>query len=64
MMSLAFNRTAAFDIECAQHPSMYSVLMQGKKVVVQFSSVHFDLITQEMLNLQLIGGFHAGPGPH
>jgi len=31
---------------------------------VQFSSVHFDLITQEMLHLQLIGGFHAGPGPH
>jgi len=30
----------------------------------QFSSVHFDLITQEMLHLQLIGGFHAGPGPH
>jgi len=28
------------------------------------SSVHFDLITQEMLHLQLIGGFHAGPGPH
>ena len=33
-------------------------------MVVQFSSVHFDLITQEMLHLQLIGGFHAGPGPH
>jgi len=30
---------------------------------VQFSSVHFNLITQEMLHLQLIG-FHAGPGPH
>jgi len=29
-----------------------------------FSSDHFDLITQEMLHLQLIGGFHAGPGPH
>jgi len=34
------------------------------KLTVQFSSVHFDLITQEMLHLQLIGGFHAGPGPH
>ena len=33
-------------------------------IEVQFSSVHFDLITQEMLHLQLIGGFHAGPGPH
>jgi len=31
-------------------------------ISVQFSSVHFDLITQEMLHLQLIGGFHAGPG--
>ena len=30
----------------------------------QFSSVHFDLITQEMLHLHYIGGFHAGPGPH
>ena len=28
------------------------------------SSVHFDLITQEMLHLQYIGGFHAGPGAH
>ena len=28
----------------------------------QFSS--FGLITQEMLHLQLIGGFHGGPGPH
>jgi len=27
-------------------------------------SVHFDLITQEMLHLQYRGGFHAGPGPH
>ena len=28
----------------------------------QFSSV-FDLIIQKMLHLQMIGGFHAGPGP-
>jgi len=27
---------------------------------LQFSSVHFDLITQEMLHLQYTGGFHAG----
>ena len=33
------------------------------KSSVQFSSVHFDLITQEMLHLHYIGGFHAGPGP-
>jgi len=31
---------------------------------VQFSSVHFDLIAQEMLHLQYTGGFHAVPGPH
>jgi len=30
---------------------------------VQFSSVHFDLITQEMLHLHYIGGFHAVLGP-
>ena len=29
--------------------------------IFQFSSVHFDLITQEMLHFQYIGGFHAGP---
>ena len=29
----------------------------------QFSSVHFDLITQEMLHLQYIGGFMQILGP-
>ena len=33
-------------------------------VQLQLSSVHFDLITQEMLQLQYIRGIHAGPGPH
>jgi len=46
----------------------YIILSQTENIRVlyraQFSSVHFDLITQEMLHLQLIGGFHAGPGPH
>ena len=27
------------------------------------SSVHFDLIAQEMMHLRYTGGFHAGPGP-
>jgi len=31
---------------------------------IQFSSVRYDLITQEMLHLQYIGGFHADPKPH
>ena len=30
----------------------------------ELSLVHFDLITQEMLHLQYMGGFHAGPWPH
>jgi len=30
----------------------------------EYTIVHFDLITQEMLRLQYIGGFHGGPGPH
>ena len=41
-----------------------SSLATCRILTYQFSSVHFDLITQEMLHLQLIGGFHAGPGPH
>jgi len=54
------------------HSKEYLRVIEGSNTVditqvsksIQFSSVHFDLITQEMLHLQLIGGFHAGPGPH
>ena len=41
--------------ESGRHPCMYMD-------IVQFCSLHFDLITQEMLHLQYRGGFHAGPG--
>ena len=38
-------------------PELFSYLLA-------FSSVCFDLIIQEMLQLQYIQGIHAGPGPH
>jgi len=34
------------------------------QMLVQFCSVHYDLITEETLHLQYTGGFHTGPGPH
>ena len=37
--------------------------LKGRGVAVQFSSVHFDLITQEC-RISNTEGFHAGPGPH
>ena len=50
--------------EVEQQATAYSCKHIHRVRQPQFSSVHFDLITQEMLHLQLIGGFHAGPGPH
>jgi len=35
--------------------------LQQERHLPLFSSVHFDLISQEMLHLQYRGGFHAGP---
>lgn len=35
--------------------------LQKERHLPLFSSVHFDLISQEMLHLQYRGGFHAAP---
>ena len=40
------------------HKNWYS------QILVQFCSFRFDLITEEILHLQYIGGFHAGPASH